>query len=423
MARVCFLLLAAGAAWAWQYDPKQPLTRETVLLGRIRHVVSENLAHLPNFTCVQTIERSQRAPNTKKYQLLDNVRLEVALVEGKELYAWPGASKFEERDVRELVGGGAIGTGDFALHAKVIYLSGRAKFEYAGVEEIQGKMAHKFRYGVPMEDSGYMMRIGKAEGLVGYHGHVWNDTGSLEMVRLDITVDQVPPHVPLKEGRTRIDYAPVQIGGTPYTLPASVEMALVDLSGGENRNRAVFAGCRQYTGESTLIFEEPAPDARPKEAAVTVTLPEGLSVSMRLTKTLDLSKAAMGDPVVFEVTRDAAKGGTVWLPKGARVELRLDQVACRDFPTGHCFAALAPGRFTHDNKQGQFAGRLVTPDLVRSLEMTMRNARPELRTLPLELGQAAPGSEFVLVNGKRGKLPSGYSTTWRTLEARSDKQP
>lgn len=423
MVRACLLLLACGAVWARQYDPKQPLTKETILLGRIRNVVSANLSHLPNFTCVETIERSQRTPRTKKYQLLDNVRLEVALVEGKELYAWPGASKFEERDLRDMVGGGAIGTGDFALHAKVIYLSGAAKFTYEGIEEIQGKQAHKFHYRVPMEQSGYIMRIGKAEGPVGYQGYVWNDVETLEMLRIEMTIDEIPPHIPLKEGHKTLEYAPVDIGGTPYVLPVSMDMTLVGLNEGENRNHAVFTGCRQYTGESTLIFEEPAPEAKPKEAVVTVTLPEGLSVSMKLAKTLDLAKAAMGDPVVFVVSKDAAKGGQVWLPKGAEVELRVDQVACRDYPSGHCFVALAPGHFSYGNKQGAFRARLMTPDLVRTMEMAMKNVRPELRMLPVEMGQAAPGSEFFLVNGKRGKLPSGYGTQWRTLETRGDIQP
>lgn len=422
MARVFFLLLAAGVVRAQQYDPKQPLTKETVLLGRIQNVVKENLSHLPNFTCVQTIERSARTPNAKKYQLLDNVRLEVALVEGKELYAWPGASKFEEKDLRDMVGG-AIGTGDFALHARAIYLSGASKFTYMGVEEIQGKKAHKFHYRVSVDRSGYTMRIGKAEGLVGYQGHVWNDAESLEMVRIDMTIDQIPEHIPLKEGRKTIEYGAMDIGGVRHVLPVAVEMTLVALNDGENRNRAVFTGCKQYSGESTLTFEDPAPEAKPKEAVVTATLPQDLNVSMKLTQTLDLSKGAMGDPVTFEVTKDAMKNGQVWLPKGAQVELRLDQVVCRDYPSGHCFVALAPGRFTYANRQGAFRARLVVPDLVRSIEITMRNARPELRMLPMEMGQAAPGSEFLLLNGRRGKLSSGFTMTWRTLEARGDIQP
>ncbi len=414
-------LLAAAPVWA-QYRSSQPLTQDTILLGRIQHVVSEILAHQPNFTCVETIERSQRTPSSKKYLFVDNVRLEVALVEGKELYAWPGAKKFEERDVRDMVSGGAIGTGDFALHAKSIYLSGTAKFNYRGVEDLAGRKTYKFHYRVPLEESRYVMRIGAAEAPVGYQGYVWNDVETLEMVRIEMTVDEIPPQLPLKIGNKMIEYGHVNIGGSEYVMPTTMEMTLTDLNGAENRNRAVFTGCRQYAGESTLIFDEPPPDAPKKEAQVEVTLPAGLNVSMKLTRTLELSKAAMGDPVVFEVTKNAERGGQVLLPKGAMVELRLDVVVCRDYPSGHCFVALAPGRFSFENKSGRFRASLLSPDLQRNMELLFRSMRPELRMIPPEMGQASPGSEFLLVPGSRGRLASGYSTSWRTLEERGENQ-
>jgi len=414
-------LLAATPVWA-QYQSKQPLSPDTILMGRIQVVVSEILAHQPNFTCVETIERSQRTPNSKKYKLVDNVRLEVALVEGKELYAWPGAKKFEERDLRDMVAGGAIGTGDFALHAKSIYLSGTAKFTYRGTEEMGGRKTHKFHYRVPLADSRYIMRIGTTEGPVGYQGDVWNDAGTLEMVRIEMTIDEIPSYLPLKEGHKIIEYGRVPIGGTDYVLPTVMEMTLAGLNDGESRNRAVFTSCRQYSGESTLIFDEPAPDAVEKAEQVEVTLPSGLNVPLKLVKTLELSKAAMGDPVVFEVTKNVERGGQVLLPKGARVELRLDAVVCRDFPTGHCFVALAPGRFSFENKGGVFRASLIAPDLQRSMELLLRAMRPEMRMLPPELGQASPGSEFLLISGGRGKLGSGYATSWRTLEARGETQ-
>jgi hypothetical protein len=415
---VCALCCLAAAQAP--YDPMQPLQPETILLARIRNVVSENLSHLPNFTCVQTIERSQRLPGAKQYRFVDNIRLEVALVEGKELYAWPGSPKFEERELRDMVGGGAIGTGDFALHAKSIYLTGSARFTYQGVEELRGRKVHVFHYRVPMADSRYMMRIEKMEGPVGYQGHVYNDAETLEIARIEIHIDEIPPYLPLKEGHKVIDYAPADIGGVRHVLPSSVEMTLADLNGGESRNRAVFSACKQYLGESRLVFEEPPEDPQPQQPQVEWTLPEGLDVRLRLAGPLDLSKAAMGDPVVFEVSRDSVRGGQVWLPRGARVTLRLDHIACRDFPISHCFFALVPGRFAFQNKSGEFRAELVQPELSRSMEVLLRNVRPQLRTIPAEMGQAPPEAAILVVSGRRGKLPSGFQTVWRTLRTRGE---
>lgn len=414
---LCWMLLSALVVRA-QYDTNRPLTAEDIRIARIQVVVSEMLAHMPNFTCVQTIERSQRQLQTKKYQLLDTVRLEVALVDGKELYAWPGSPKFEERDIRDMVGGtGAIGTGDFALHAKSIFLSGSAKFDYAGTETINGRQAFKYHYHVPMEGSRYLMRIGQVEGNVGYQGYVWNDAETLELMRLDMTIDEIPPQIPLKQGYKLIEYAKLPINGQPYVLPVSMEMLLTGLSGGESRNRAVFSSCHHYAGESTLIFEDPAPDVKPKEAPVTITLPEGLNVQLKLAENINLSKAAVGDPVAFEVSKNVERGGQVMLPKGARVDLRIDMIVCRDFPMDHCFLGIAPGRFSFENKTGSFQASLESPALDRTIDLIFANHRRELRMLPGEIAMANKGVSFLLFRG-RGKLSSGFVTTWRTLESR-----
>src|SRR5207237_772673 len=83
----------------------------------IKARAAENLQRLPNYTCTETIERTRRLHGSRKFQPLDILRLEVALVEGKELFSWPGAGKFEERGIGEIVGhGAASGKVAFALH-------------------------------------------------------------------------------------------------------------------------------------------------------------------------------------------------------------------------------------------------------------------------------------------------------------------
>jgi hypothetical protein len=258
------------------------------------------------------------------------------------------------------------------------------------------------------------------EGPVGYQGHVYNDAETLEIARIEIHIDEIPPYLPLKEGHKVIDYAPADIGGVRHVLPSSVEMTLADLNGGESRNRAVFSACKQYLGESRLVFEEPPEEPQPQQPQVEWTLPEGLDVRLQLAGPLDLSKAAMGDPVVFEVSRDSVRGGQVWLPRGARVTLRLDHIVCRDFPISHCFFALVPGRFAFQNKSGEFRAELVQPELSRSMEVLLRNVRPQLRTIPAEMGQAPPEAAILVVSGRRGKLPSGFQTVWRTLRTRGE---
>lgn len=71
----------------------QELSDQTTMLGRIRQKMADNLARTPDYTCLETIERSS---TYQRAHLLDRVRVEVALVSGKELSSWPGAEKFED---------------------------------------------------------------------------------------------------------------------------------------------------------------------------------------------------------------------------------------------------------------------------------------------------------------------------------------
>src|SRR5437588_9915293 len=72
---------------------------QDMLLARIKNRMSENLRHQPNYTCLETIERTRR-PQGGKAKIEDTLRLEVALVEGKEMLAWPGSKKFGDYDLR-----------------------------------------------------------------------------------------------------------------------------------------------------------------------------------------------------------------------------------------------------------------------------------------------------------------------------------
>ena len=124
----------ARVATAWALSATLLLAGETVTpdairLARIRYHMSQNLTQIPNYTCTQTIERSTRRAKGRKFQLIDTLRLEVALVNGNEMFAWPGSGRFEDKKIADLVGrGGAIGNGAFAGHARAVFLSGAPRF-------------------------------------------------------------------------------------------------------------------------------------------------------------------------------------------------------------------------------------------------------------------------------------------------------
>jgi len=302
------------------------LRPDVLLLSRIKVKMAETLRTQPNYTCLQRIERSQRRLPKHRYELLDNLRLEVALVDGKELFAWPGSKKFEDTELHQMVTGGAIGNGNFALHARAVFLSSAPIFSFRGEEDMGGRRAVRFDYKVSLPTSGYHIRVNGSEAVVAYHGSFWADPDTLDVLRLEVVAEDIPPTLGLQSATDVMDYARAQIGASDFLLPAASELSMTDLSGNESRNRTRFASCRQYTGESVLSFAEPqeeADSAGRAERAAALDVPGELYVEVRLESEIDWGKSMVGDEVTAVLERPLRRKGRLVLPGGATLSGRI----------------------------------------------------------------------------------------------------
>lgn len=297
----------------------QALAPETLLLARIKTHMRAVLGGQPNYTCVESIERSRRPGKSKRFQLVDALRLEVAVVEGKELFAWPGEREFKERDLREIAPGGAMANGSFALHARSVFLSGTPQFSYRGEEELEGIKTVRFDYTVPQFRSGYTIRMGDLQGVAGYRGSFWVDPVSLDLLKLDVFAQEIPPHLPLRSSSDTMRYRRVPIGESTFLLPESSELSMVDSQGSESRNRVTFSRCRQYAGESVLSFEE-APESAPEVKFVEpLVIPAKLTLEVELQTRIRFPETSTGDEVEARVRRDVKRKGVVIIPKDSRL--------------------------------------------------------------------------------------------------------
>lgn len=297
---------------------------EVLLLQRARVHMAQTLSGLPNYTCLQTVERSQRLSPKRKPAVLDVVRIEVALVNGRELFAWPGSGKFSDTEISDMVRGGAIGNGSFALHAKAVFQGGGAKFTYAGEMLQKDRRAYKWTFIVPAGRSGYTLRVGQNEAIVGYSGAVWIDSVSLDAIRLEIHADDIPSNLKLASASDAVEYARTTIGSEDFLLPKMSELAMVDSIGSESRNRTRFTGCRQYSGESTLVFDDPAPDSgKAEEPLRMLDAPAGMELDLAIDSPVNLKEGAVGDPVTAVLKKPLKLSGEVTLPKGTLVHGRL----------------------------------------------------------------------------------------------------
>jgi len=421
------LLSAVLALLAAQPAPAQPaagtgLPPEVLRLARIKLRMEKNLLRQPNYTCIKTITRSRRNAPARRHRLVDTLRLEVALVNGREMFSWPGAREFSTSDPREIVPTGAIGSGVFSSHARAVFLSQSAVHTYVGPEELDGRACERYDFRVPLSMSGYTLRLGEIEAAVAYYGSYWVESESLDLVRLDVRAAAIPESLQLRSAHTVLNYEHMQIGGGEFLLPRSAVTALRHIDGGEIRNETRFSACRQYSGESTLSFAPPPEEGRPEAASVeTVSLPPGLDLHLALTTPIEAGVTAVGDPLTATVLRAAKRQGEVIVPKGAVVTGRL--ALLKEGPRGvpHFVVGFAFDEITFDGKRAA-----LRAEPVRFVSFLGGQNRPMLRE-EIERGQGGlrltrppnpeetPGVTAFYVKGGMLRIPLGSRMIWRTV--------
>ncbi len=418
--------LYGGSLWAAQSG----LAPEVLLLARIKVHMEQNLTRLPNYTCVETVERSRRRAPARKFELVDALRLEVAMIGRKELYSWYGENQFQERDLIDMVGGGAIGTGDFALHAYSVFLSSAPAYTYAGERMLDNRLTIRYDYRVPLLSSGYRIRVPPREARVGYRGSFWVDAQSLDLVRLEVIADEIPEELGLREARTTIEYARVPIGEEEFLLPQRSELLMSDLQGNESRNRVEFTRCRQFAGEARLSFGDPPPGLEPPKPEVReIELPDGLGVELRLETPVDSQTSFVGDPLRAVVARHVKKDGRILIPKGAAVTGRLTRLERLTAPASHYLVGFEFYAVEFGGVRAPFRAHLEQAGAAASWlpggPLTLTGLPPDRRTtlVLLEPASRRPGAALLLARASRLQLPRGFTMLWNTSSKIEKENP
>ncbi|HEV2445342.1 MAG TPA: hypothetical protein VGS58_05450, partial [Candidatus Sulfopaludibacter sp.] len=343
-------LLAAGAAGAGDAHSE--------LLANIRQHMAENLGRLPNYTCRETIERTSAPARSKHFTLVDRLRLEVAYVGGRELYAWPGEDRFEDRSIVEIVGkGAAIGAGNFAMHARAVFTTNAPVFAWGGEAERGGRRVVRFDFTVAREKSRYAIETAGAPEFVAYTGFVEADAETLDPLRLAVEAADLPPDLLLAGAGEIMEYGRVRIGDSNFLLPQSSELTMRGINGVEDRNQARFESCRDFAGESTVRFDVDETATAGGTATAPIVLPRGLTVETSLREPINKLDYARGDMVHAVVTRDVKKSGQVMVPKGAVITGRVTRAFTDTFRSLVYFGVgLRFHAIEFAGRRGDFAG-------------------------------------------------------------------
>jgi len=321
--RVLGLLLATLVATAAGLMAQAAFDSEKVLIGFLSQI-QETLERQPNYTCLETVERTRRAPGGTT-QVEDTLRLEVALVDSKEMFAWPGSKEFEDKEPTELVSSGMFGNGNFALYPRMLFGGGGPAFVYAGEADVNGRKTAQYNFRVAKLMSGYRLSVNRQRATVGYHGSFYIDLETLDLRRVALTPDNIPPEFQMTATEDRVDYDQVKIGEERFLLPVESSL-MMQFPEVVSRNRVRFSGCRKFTGESTLVFlDDDLIEAQAGGAAAVkeAILPVGADVPLVLTSEIVLAQGVVGDTIEAKLNSDIKAGKDVMAPKGAIARGRI----------------------------------------------------------------------------------------------------
>jgi len=266
--------LAAVALTAFGQDA--PLDWQWVLrLSRVKHHLKDNFERIPNYVCQETVERFRNSPGRGRTVKLDHLQFDVAQVEHKELFAWPGSHGFEDRDLSSYVSSGILGTGAFSSLPFNLFVADRARLVPHKDVASQTSAGRGYDYDIPAFLRGYEISHLETRAWVGVRGTFWVDSESMDLIRIDEQVVDLPPQLGMSASSSTVGYARMQIGSSSVLLPQSAELVVVNLDGTEMRNEIKFSGCREYGSESTVRFGDPvdAPPVTKKEVSYGVMSP------------------------------------------------------------------------------------------------------------------------------------------------------
>ena len=376
--------------------------------------MKQNLARVPNYTCLETISRGRHGPERLvisvpgkqvPFRRIDVLRLEVAEVGGSEYFAHAGEHNFEKKDIAEFANGGLIGNGMFSLFAHDVFLTDAPTFQFIGEVQMDGRSLLRYDFKVPQFISGYHLGTNLGAASVGFHGSFWADPQTFDAARLDIIADDIPSYIGLTNAGNRIDYAIVRIGSADALLPQSGELKTREAHGWENRNQISFTHCREYGVASVIKFDDPdAPEGANASGTSFTDLPPGLALSLALETPIDGATSHVGDLISARVDLDASHKGKVIVPKDAMVSGRLRRMEVHQEGWPYVLAGLEFTQIEFQGKQARFFAELEKLILPPGAEGPRKVDARDL-----------PGVGVVSARGNSFRLPKGTRMLWKTI--------
>jgi hypothetical protein len=199
------------------------------LIEQVRYHALKYVEELPNFTVKQIVQRYERTPTTRDWQLQDTLEIELTYHdrEGEKfkllrVNGAPAKSSYEAL-------GGSTSTGEFgSLLGALFAPRSQATFREVRREKFRHRATVVFEFKVRTAHSTSQL-TDKSSGrsvTSGYQGTLWIDEAEKRVLRIEVSHEEIPPGFPITLAENAVEYDYVTIAGQRHLLPVRAEMLL-----------------------------------------------------------------------------------------------------------------------------------------------------------------------------------------------------
>lgn len=191
------------------------------ILADVRENALAYANSLPNLICLQTTQRLHAAAGRADWTLKDTILEQLTYVDHKE-----SRTEIDKKNLRNNLGDiSVLSEGEFGpVVANIFKPEAKAKFTWKETVSLRGEPAEVFEYSLAKENSALWIIALERTATVGYHGQIYVDRATHNVMRLTEVVDETPEKFFVRKAVIRVDYDYVAINNHDYILPVRAQL-------------------------------------------------------------------------------------------------------------------------------------------------------------------------------------------------------
>lgn len=208
-----------------------------VFIEEVRTHVLRYTDNLPNFICTEVLQRHADIGRDSRV-VMDEVVAEVSFYQKTEhvRVLTVAGKKAPSEDMASV--SGMRSTGEFGGSLRALFQPAtKARFTFDGYEKVRDRQTIRVKYAVAVETSRNAIGLADESVVTAYQGRFWVDSETKNIVRLEDRAVNIPAGFVITLSESSTDYAPVEIAGVTYWLPAGATVRLVAESGPYGKKR------------------------------------------------------------------------------------------------------------------------------------------------------------------------------------------